>query len=85
VLPSFATLPILQSKSTQNVQFFLWLNFNVPLATTAPLNNMFSHACAAVFRRTRYDDMHFKQLAVTEFLVAENELATKIHKQLQNV
>jgi hypothetical protein len=34
-----------QNKQT-NSKIFLWLIFNVPLATTGPWNNNFSRACA---------------------------------------
>ena len=32
-----------------------------------------------------YSDVHFEHWAVTEFLVAEKESVTNIHRQLENV
>ena len=45
---------------------------------------MFPRACAGLVKMAWYD-VHCKQQAVIEFLVADNESVTNIHKWLKNV
>ena len=47
------------SKSKGNVSNFVWLILNIPLATAAPRNNIFSCACARSHNKAWYDYMRF--------------------------
>jgi hypothetical protein len=67
---SLSTLVKIKSKF---LQLFLWLIFNVPAAHAPRLVKM-----------VWYGDVHFKQRAVTEFLVAEKESVMNMHKGLKN-
>jgi hypothetical protein len=68
------------SKSTENTcNFFLWLVLNVLLATAQLQNNMFSRIFAKghQLKMAWYGDVCFKQQAVTEFLLEENDSVIK--------
>jgi hypothetical protein len=60
------------------LQLILWLIWNVPLATAARRNNPSSKLAWC-------GDVRLKQLVVIEFLVAEKESVTNIHRRLKNV
>lgn len=47
------------SKSTGNVNNFVWLILNISLATAAPRNSIFSCACARSHNNAWYDYMRF--------------------------
>jgi hypothetical protein len=55
--------------------FFLWLILNVPRATEA-----FPAHAQDVVKKTCYCDVHFKQRAVTEFVVAEKESVSNVYR-----
>ena len=64
--------------------FFLWLILNAPLRTAAPRNNTFLAHVQEFIKMAWYGDVRCKERIVTEFLMAEKESVTNIHKRLSN-
>jgi hypothetical protein len=66
-----------QNQQEMCLQFFNWLILNVQPTAAAPRNNVLSQACrGGIVKMVCCVDVHLKQLAVTEFLMAEKESLT---------
>jgi hypothetical protein len=63
----------------------MWLILSLPLTTAALQNNTFLTHVQGVIKMTRYGDVCFKQWVITEFLAAEKESVTNVHKWSKNV